>query len=135
MATHASNSIIKFADDTTVVDLITNNNETAYREEVRALGVWCQENNLTVNVNKTKEMIVDFRKQQRKHPLIHIDGTVVERVVSFKFLGVHITDKLNWSTHTDSVVKKAQQRLFNLRRLKKIWLVTKSTHKLLQMHN
>jgi hypothetical protein len=37
---------------------------------------------------------------------------------SFKFLGIHITDKLNWSTHTDSVVKKAQQRLFNLRRLK-----------------
>ena len=40
---HTSNSIIKFADDTTVVGLITNNDETAYREEVRALGVWCQE--------------------------------------------------------------------------------------------
>ena len=52
VAMHASNSIIKF----------TNNNETAYREEVRALGVWCQENNLTLNVNKTNEMIVDFRK-------------------------------------------------------------------------
>ena len=48
--------------------MITNNDETAYREEVRALGVWCQENNLTLNVNKTKEMIVDFRKQQREHP-------------------------------------------------------------------
>ena len=34
VATHASNSIIKFADDTTVVGLITNNDETAYREEV-----------------------------------------------------------------------------------------------------
>ncbi|CDQ95619.1 unnamed protein product [Oncorhynchus mykiss] len=54
VAMHASNSIIKFADDTTVVGLITNNNETPYREEVRALGVWCQENNLTLNVNKTK---------------------------------------------------------------------------------
>ena len=39
-------------------------------------------------------------------------------VESFKFLGVQITDKLKWSTHTDSVVKKVQQRLFNLRRLK-----------------
>jgi hypothetical protein len=29
VATHASNSIIKFADDTTVVGLITNNDETA----------------------------------------------------------------------------------------------------------
>ena len=40
VAMHASNSIIKFADDTTVVGLITNNDETAYREEVRALGEW-----------------------------------------------------------------------------------------------
>ena len=62
-------------------------------------------------------MIVNFKKQQREHPPIQIDGTAVEKVESFKFLGVHITDKLKWSTHTDSVVKKAQQRLFNLRRL------------------
>ena len=68
MATHSSYSIIKFADDTTVVGLITNNDETAYREEVRALGVWCQENNLSLNVNKTKELIGDSRKQQREHP-------------------------------------------------------------------
>jgi hypothetical protein len=60
---HASNSIIKFADDTTVVGLITNNDETAYREKVRALRVCCQESNLILNVNKTKEMIVDLRKQ------------------------------------------------------------------------
>jgi hypothetical protein len=31
-ARHDSNTIIKFADDTTVVGLITNNDETAYRE-------------------------------------------------------------------------------------------------------
>jgi hypothetical protein len=82
VAMHAPNSIIKFVDDTTVVGLITNNDETPYREEVRALRVWCQENNLTLNVNTTKEMIVEFRKQQREHPPIDIDGTVVERVVS-----------------------------------------------------
>ena len=70
VAMHASNSIIEFADDTTVVGLITNNDETAYREEVRALGVWCPEINLTLNVNKTKEMIVDFRKKEREHPPI-----------------------------------------------------------------
>jgi Holliday junction resolvase len=127
---HASNSIIKFADDTAVVGLITNNDETAYREEVRALGVWCQENNLSLNANKIK-MIVDFMKQQREQPRIHIKGSAVEKVESFKFLGVHITDKLKWSTHTDSVGKKPQQRLFNLRRLKK----SLNPDKLLQMHN
>ena len=123
VAMHASDSIIKFADNTTVVGLITNNNKTAYMEEVR-----CQENNLSLNVNKIKEMIVEFRKQQREHPLIHINGTIVEKVESFKFLGVHITDKLKWSAHTDSVVKKAHQHLFNLRRLKKFGLSPKTLH-------
>ena len=82
--------------------------------------------NLSLNINKTKEMIVDFGKQQREHPPIHIYGTAVEKVDSFKFLSVHITDKLKGSTHTDSVVKKAQQHLFNLRRLKKFDLSPKT---------
>ena len=51
VATHASSSIIKFADDTTVVGLITNNDEAACRQEVRALRVWSQENSLSPNVN------------------------------------------------------------------------------------
>ena len=54
MAQHNSNTIIKFADDTTVLGLITHNNETAYREDVRDLAVWCQDNNLSLNVSKTK---------------------------------------------------------------------------------
>jgi hypothetical protein len=98
---------------------------------VRALGVWCREDNLSLNVNKTKELIVDFRKTDGAPPT-HIDGTAVEKVKSFKFLGLHIIDKLKWSNHTDSVVNKAQQRLFNLRRLKKFGL---APHKLLQIQN
>ena len=43
-----------------------------------------------------------------------------------KFLGIHITDKLKRTTHTDSVVKKVQQSPFNLRRLKKCGLSPKS---------
>ena len=61
MAKHDSNTIIEFADDTTVVGLITDSDKTAYREEVRELG--CQDINLSVNVSKTKELIVDFRKR------------------------------------------------------------------------
>ena len=90
VAKHDSNTIIKFADDTTVVGLITNNDDTAYREKVRELAVWCQNNNLSLNVSMTKELIVDYRKRQGKQAPINID--VVERVESFKFLGVHITN-------------------------------------------
>ena len=63
-ARHDSNTIIKFAGDTTVVGLITDNDETAYREEVRDLAVWCQDNNFSLNVIKTKKMIVDYGKKE-----------------------------------------------------------------------
>jgi hypothetical protein len=62
MAKHDSNTIIKFADNTPVVGLITNKDETAYKEEVRELSVWCYDNNFSLNVRKTKELIVDYRK-------------------------------------------------------------------------
>ena len=39
VAKHDTKTIIKFAEDTTVVGLITDNDETAYREEVRDLAV------------------------------------------------------------------------------------------------
>ena len=118
VASHSSNSI-NFADDTTVVGLITNNDETAYREEVGTLTAWCQVNNLSLNVIKTKEPIVDFRRNQAGHALILINGAAVEMVNNFKFLGLHISEKLKWSNYTDTVVKNAQQRLFNLRILEK----------------
>ncbi|XP_063739694.1 titin-like [Eleginops maclovinus] len=120
VATHSSNTIIKFADDTTVIGLITDGDETAYREEVRALTSWCQDNNLHLNVSKTKELIVDYRKRQREaHTPITIDGTPVERVSSFRFLGVNISEDLTWTHHTRVISKTARQRLFFLRRLRK----------------
>ena len=99
--------------------LIADNNETAYREEVRELAVWCQDNNPSLNVSKTKELIVDYRKRRAEQAPINIDGAVVERVESFKFIGVHITNKLPWYKHTKTVVKRARQNLFPLRRLNK----------------
>ena len=102
-----------------MVGLNTNNDETAYREVVRDLDGWCQNNNLSLNVSKTKEMIVDYRKRSTEHVPNLIDGPVVEQVERFKFLGVHINNKLEWSKHTKTVVKRAQQSLFPLRKLKR----------------
>jgi hypothetical protein len=66
-----------------VVGLITNDDETAYREDVSDLAVWCQDNNLSINVSKTKELIVDYRKRRAEHTSVHIDGAVVKRFESF----------------------------------------------------
>ncbi len=118
-AKFSSNHIIKFADDTSVVGLISNNDETHYREEVAQLAEWCGANNLSLNVEKTKEVVMDFRRNSVDHPPLTIDTSTVERVSSTKFLGVHITEDLTWTTNTKSISKKAQQRLHFLRRLKR----------------
>ncbi|KAF0026073.1 hypothetical protein F2P81_020810 [Scophthalmus maximus] len=109
---HGSNTIIKFADDTTVIGLISNNDETAYREEVQHLAAWCADNNLLLNTSKTKELIVDFRRKRGStHNPIHINGMAVERVSSFKFLGTHITEDLSWSTNTSSLIYGTRKQL------------------------
>uniref|UniRef100_A0AAZ1XIU5 Alkylated DNA repair protein AlkB homologue 8 N-terminal domain-containing protein n=1 Tax=Oreochromis aureus TaxID=47969 RepID=A0AAZ1XIU5_OREAU len=79
----------------------------------------CDTNNLLLNTEKTKELIVDYRKNADLHPPIHIKGTAVEHVSSFKFLGVHISEDLIWMNNCSKLVKKAHQRLFFLRTLRK----------------
>ncbi len=75
-ATHSCNVIVKFTDDTTVIGLITDNDETAYRAEVNTLTKWCQENHLSLNIDKTKELVVDFQEtEQRTHTHHHRQDT------------------------------------------------------------
>ena len=57
---HGSTAIIKFAEDTSVVGLISDEDEPSYREEVQLLTTWCTDNNLTLNLTQTKELIVDY---------------------------------------------------------------------------
>lgn len=76
-ARFSSNHIIKFVDDPTVVSLIINNNDTLYRKEVEQLTRWCGKNNLSLNVEETKEMIPDFRRSSSEHPPVTINGIAV----------------------------------------------------------
>ena len=85
----------KFADD---------NDKTAYREEVRDLTVWCKDSNLSLNVIKTKEMIVDYKKRRTENTSILNDGAVVDRLRT-------------WVKHTKTVVRRARQNLFPLSRV------------------
>ena len=57
---YSSNLFIKFADDTAIVVLIGSRDETNCRWEVSSLAIWCTHNNLFLNVDITKEMVVDF---------------------------------------------------------------------------
>ncbi len=103
-----------------VLGLINNNDEAAYLDEVERRTSWCQDNRLSLNVSKTKELIVDFRKrQQRPYTPLMISGTPVERVNSFKYLSENISEDLTWTTHIQTQVKKARHRLYHLRQLRK----------------
>ncbi|KAI3370336.1 hypothetical protein L3Q82_025113 [Scortum barcoo] len=117
---HSSNLFIKFADDTTVAVLISNNNETDYRSEVSHLALLCEHNNISLNVEKTKEIVVDFRRTRPQHAPLTINGTTVERVSSTKFLGVHVTcGPLLDHQHHITWPRQANQRLYFLRKLRK----------------
>ena len=79
---------------------------------------WCDRHFLLLNVKKTKELIIDFRKDTPpKEPLI-IKDEEVEIVSTYKYLGITVDDKLNWKTHISNVYSKINQRLYFLRKLK-----------------
>ncbi len=46
-------------------------------------------------------------------------NSTVTAVESFRFLSTNISQNLKWDNHIDSIVKKAQQRLFFLHQLRK----------------
>ena len=58
---------------------LINQSMCIYKEKEGALAEWCQDNNLSLKVNKMKELIVDFRRQQWELAPIHIDGTTVNQ--------------------------------------------------------
>ena len=111
--------VIKFADDTTLEGLIEDNDESMYRDEVRRLEQWCGDNNLELNVEKTKEVVIDMRKNKSTHEPLMINNQEVELIDSFKFLGTTISSSLSWEEHCAITHRKAQQRLHFLRQLKK----------------
>ncbi|KAK3564962.1 hypothetical protein QTP86_031921, partial [Hemibagrus guttatus] len=85
VASQTNTKIIKFADDATVIGLITGGEET----------------NLSLNTDKTKEMIIDPRRRRREqHNPIYIGETEVERVKTFKFLGTYISEDFTWCHNT-----------------------------------
>jgi len=99
---HTSRPLTLNTHDTVVVGLISDNIEKAYLEEVANLSLWCQDNSLMLNVSKTKELIVEFRRtlqHQRAYTPLGINGTAVERVSSYRYLEVHITEDLTWTTN------------------------------------
>ena len=50
---------MKYSDDSAMEDL--SSSDSVYFAEVERFINWCRDNSLDFNVNKTKEMLIDFR--------------------------------------------------------------------------
>ena len=112
-------SILKYADDTVISGYLTDD-ATEYVSEINRFVEWCDNHNLMLNATKTKEMIIDFRRNPSEdHSSISIHGETIERVHEYKYLGTIIDDKLKWNKNTHFICTKANQRMFFLRKMKK----------------
>ncbi|KAK3553372.1 hypothetical protein QTP70_003538 [Hemibagrus guttatus] len=93
---HQSVKLLKFAEDTTLIGLISDGDESVYRSEMDRLVSWCSMNNLELNCLKTVEMIVRFRDDPAPLPRVILCDSPVTSVESFRFLGTTITQELKW---------------------------------------
>ena len=69
------------------------------------------------SVTKTNEMEVDFRSNRTLLKKITIQGEEMQLVDDYKYLDVHLNNKLDWNCNTKAVYRKGQ-RLYFLRKLK-----------------
>ena len=67
---------------------------------------WANENDIEINTAKTKEMILGPLARSNLPFLTTPTGTI-DRVTSFKLLGLHIDSSLSWANHTTIIVQKA----------------------------
>ena len=113
----SNNPILKFADDTAVLGLINIKNEIPYRSEVSKFVQLFNPNHLQLNVNKTKEMVIDFRRKDTEIMPLKLNDKIVEQVFTYKYLGVTIDEKLHWSDHINNIKSKGNNRLYFVRKL------------------
>ena len=101
---------VLFADDTNLILSHKNTldlQESANKELVK-VDTWLKCNKLSLNINKTKYII--FRSTKNPSDVsqigVSINGQVIEKVDSTKFLGVEIDKHVNFKKHIDQLTNK-----------------------------
>lgn len=112
-----------FADDSVVTIPCKNRNQYEYDVNKSLISIikWLNNNNLKMNLNKTK--IMHFR--QRPLTLINkldikYNNTNIDSVDTTKFLGLIIDTKLNWKAHIETITKKISSSAYALYTLAEI---------------
>ncbi len=63
---HDNRFIMKYADDSVIVSLLQEN-ETSHGPVVEDFVHWCEQSYLQTNIAKTKDMVIDFRRNTHLH--------------------------------------------------------------------
>ena len=109
---------IKFVDDTTAFEIFPRGSPSILPRVVDEISNFASIRGMQLNPKKCKEMIVSFlRYNHTCFAPIFISGFPVEVVSTFKLLGVILSNDLTWRAHVDHVLKKANSRLYALRKL------------------
>jgi len=98
----------KYVDDTTLSELVQPKQlDTHILTYLADLLTWAAHNGMEINTSKTNEMVLG-RVANINLPLPNIASQTVERVTTYKLLGVglHIDSTLSWSTHIGHIIKK-----------------------------
>jgi len=82
-----------------------------------------------INGRKSKDMLLGPITKDMPPPLI-LDGATMEKVMSFKPLGIHVSNDLKWAQHINAISSKAASRLYFLKQLRQ--LITRRPVVLLQ---
>ena len=109
--------LIKYADDTVLIELLSRSDVSCMGNAAQDLAGWCHDNDLFLNVSKTKELVLCNLRDNPVHDSLVINGNNVEQVDSFKYLGTIIDKKLKFQEYSIEVIKKARKRLYIMKKL------------------
>jgi Reverse transcriptase (RNA-dependent DNA polymerase) len=108
----------KFVDDVTLTEIINQSDISSMQLAANQVAEWPHLNFMNINTKKTKEMLLGPVLKNPPPPIVFGTGTV-DRVASFKLLGVTITNNLSWEEHVSLISTKAGKRIHFLKLLKR----------------
>ena len=99
-----------------LIGLISDDDSSKYVDDINKFAIYCRTNVLELDAKKSKEMIIDFRKFKALPDPIIINDYTVERVSTYKYLGVMLNNDLSWSNNTDYIISKMNSHISFLKK-------------------
>ena len=95
----------KYVDDATLSEIVPKGCHSVAQNAASTVENWSALNKLQLNLDKCKELRIDFKKQKHNFNPIIINIQQLEIVDHAKILGLTVL-ALQWIYHVDGVVKK-----------------------------